>query len=74
MKAIHHIDGNPNNNDLANLRVVEIAATNVEEFFETWWREQTRKGDPARRANLASDAFSAGFRLGVERFKEWVET
>ena len=28
---------------------------------DSWWRELTRKGDPARRTNLAFEAFEAGF-------------
>ncbi len=40
---------------------------NAAEAFDSWWSEQTRKGDPARRSNLARDAFIAAFELGQSK-------
>lgn len=33
----------------------------VDLAYDTWWRQMTRRGDPARRAHLSEEAFRAGW-------------
>lgn len=40
--------------DLSSKEQVELA-------FDAWWRDLTRRGDPARRPHLTSEAFVAGW-------------
>jgi len=41
-----------------------------DEAFKLWWRLLTREGDPAYRPRLTSEAFEAGYKCGVEDYKE----
>jgi hypothetical protein len=40
---------------------MKIHDPDVREAHDRWWRDLTRKGDPIRRPDLATEAFIAGW-------------
>lgn len=44
-----------------------IVLTDLQMARGSWWSDICTQGDPLRRPNLASEAFTAGYRAGIER-------
>lgn len=40
--------------------------TPATQSFDTWWRAQSKIGDPSRRPQLTRDAFYAGWQAALE--------
>ena len=37
----------------------------INEAYDRWWSDVSRRGDPARRPNLSSEAFVAGYKAAL---------